>query len=518
MPEKILFIASAPLDNVLRIASELEKTRIGAELTLLVKQARSKQAAASLQGWNILTYECGNLTPWNESLPDIEILRAAAADGAYYACATGVSGEYFYLELLARRINSEEARAIVVPVRVLNVAPPGDAMNMLLAGNISGARAAMEDFYKRNAIENAVHSTNSSLPPQSALIMLDSICNYRCVMCAFYDETLAKSNPAVPQSYMTGKRKMELQDYYMLVDQLSEMGVNDIQISAAGEPLLDRRFPEILKHIEKAGMNCSIGTNGYPLDKKTRQAIISTGVKHITVSLNAGKPETFARIHNIPSKGFSTVVSNVKHLIDERDAAGLCCPIVMLSFVISKINIGDVNAIFETGEKVRADKVLLRPVQFSLDNPSTDIALDENDVHNIAQQAAAFNASKNISFTPKVMVATEKGSHDIDSRKAFFSEGPCYMGWTFAVVTNFGDVLPCCACSNRLGNALEKPFAEIWNGPEYIRMREKMLSLPESGEPISGCDCYTACPHVLEISIVRNKIHRMSSENNRTPD
>lgn len=506
MAKKILLIASAPLKKVLHVAGNIDRKHINSEFTLLVKTDRAERAAALLPTWRILTYTGGALTPWNESLPHIETLRSAAAEGVYYVCGGDRNSEYFDIELLARNINREGASAILYPMGNIQVRAPREALGMLLAGNIVGAREFMENFNLRRGVGYAGRSTTTSLSPRTVLIFMEPVCNYRCVMCSLYDEKLLKNSPEVPQSYMTGNRKMELKDYYSLVDQLAEMGTEEIALCSAGEPLLDSRLPKLLQHIAEAGLSCTIATNGYAMDKRARDAIISTGVKTVSVSLNAGTKETYARLHNVSPEGYFKVVSNIRKLIEERDASGSGWPIVGISLVISRINIGELDSFIETGKELRANWLFLRPPWFWFDKPSPEFIIDEYDIKNILKKAKEYNDANENTLAPEVLVAYDMWSPNINLRKSFFSQGPCYTGWVFSQVTSFGDVMPCSASMRKLGNLFEKPFAEIWNGPDYIKIREEMLSLPESRRPVSGCDCFSSCPHVWLIRTVRNEV------------
>jgi radical SAM protein with 4Fe4S-binding SPASM domain len=70
----------------------------------------------------------------------------------------------------------------------------------------------------------------------------------------------------------------------------------------------------------------------------------------------------------------------------------------------------------------------------------------------------------------------------------------CRRPWTLMYVTANGNVLPCCIAPfvERdypriiLGNAFEKPLAEIWNNPRYQAFRAALLS-EEPEHCCEGC-------------------------------
>jgi len=52
----------------------------------------------------------------------------------------------------------------------------------------------------------------------------------------------------------------------------------------------------------------------------------------------------------------------------------------------------------------------------------------------------------------------------------------CHMGAVYLKVSPRGDVFPCCVAADELlmGNILEQPFEEVWNGERYRRFRRRM--------------------------------------------
>jgi radical SAM protein with 4Fe4S-binding SPASM domain len=56
--------------------------------------------------------------------------------------------------------------------------------------------------------------------------------------------------------------------------------------------------------------------------------------------------------------------------------------------------------------------------------------------------------------------------------------GFCPMAMNYLKVTPDGAVYPCCRGPDelRMGNVLEQPFEQIWNGPAYQEFRRRMLA------------------------------------------
>jgi radical SAM protein with 4Fe4S-binding SPASM domain len=52
----------------------------------------------------------------------------------------------------------------------------------------------------------------------------------------------------------------------------------------------------------------------------------------------------------------------------------------------------------------------------------------------------------------------------------------CHEPWNFFYVETQGSVNPCCYAGNHIGYLNETDFNDIWNGPDYVRLREGQVS------------------------------------------
>jgi radical SAM protein with 4Fe4S-binding SPASM domain len=69
----------------------------------------------------------------------------------------------------------------------------------------------------------------------------------------------------------------------------------------------------------------------------------------------------------------------------------------------------------------------------------------------------------------------------------------CDFLWNKTYVTVGGDVVPCCVNAvPSVGNLRERPFEQIWNGPELRAMRQRMVMK----QPVPVC---RGCMHIREI-------------------
>src|SRR6056300_1730811 len=78
---------------------------------------------------------------------------------------------------------------------------------------------------------------------------------------------------------------------------------------------------------------------------------------------------------------------------------------------------------------------------------------------------------------------------DVQKFRLMESENFCMIPWTHIHGFPTGEAYPCCLAEMEypIGNMRENSLEEIWNGPEYVQMREQMLA----DKPCKECTrCY----------------------------
>jgi radical SAM protein with 4Fe4S-binding SPASM domain len=136
-------------------------------------------------------------------------------------------------------------------------------------------------------------------------------CNHRCTFCAF--------------DYVGYQTRFI--ETGVLKERLTEMagaGVKSVMYAGEGEPLLHRDIAEIIRHTTETGIDVGLTTNGVLLSRDTAERIIGH-TAWIKVSLNAGTPETYARIHRTNPADFRRVLDNLAAAVRARDESASRC-------------------------------------------------------------------------------------------------------------------------------------------------------------------------------------------------
>jgi radical SAM protein with 4Fe4S-binding SPASM domain len=136
-------------------------------------------------------------------------------------------------------------------------------------------------------------------------------CNHRCTFCAV--------------DYI-GYQPVRL-DAMVLRERLLEMGalgVRSVMYAGEGEPLLHKQISEIIETTAEAGMDTAITTNATVV----RDEFIERALPHVSwikASVNAGSPETYAKVHRTAPEDFDKAMGNLRRLVDARNARGIDC-------------------------------------------------------------------------------------------------------------------------------------------------------------------------------------------------
>jgi len=134
-----------------------------------------------------------------------------------------------------------------------------------------------------------------------------------------------------------------------------------------GEPLLHPRFGEILDFCQKQHKILEISTNGQAFTARTIEALVGKPI-YLYVSLDAACQETYLKIRN---DRWEAIVPNLMRLNQERKRNNNL-PKIYMVFMPMKVNKGDLEAYFQLCQKVEAEALVLRPLNY-LENPQIEI-------------------------------------------------------------------------------------------------------------------------------------------------
>jgi MoaA/NifB/PqqE/SkfB family radical SAM enzyme len=314
--------------------------------------------------------------------------------------------------------------------------------------------------------------------PLFAQISICDPCNHRCVMCPYHPpgEEIADAFGGAPPGVM------ELDVFRALVDDLVGLGTQRVDLVGRGEPLLNARCIEMIAFAKRQGLMVAVTTNGARLTPERSRALVEARLDELKVSLNAGKAETYPRIHVTESPAsYRATKANVARLIHERRRARVPTPHVSLSFTISAINAVELSEMIEAAAEVGADAAWFQHVI----DPEGGLALDEvararlieDGIPRARRRARELGVRANLAS----FAAIAPPGRD--------TVGPCHVGSYFTSILGNGQVMPCCQTKRPLGSLRTSAFSAVWRGERYRAFRSAARRLPARSAELATCEC-----------------------------
>ena len=127
--------------------------------------------------------------------------------------------------------------------------------------------------------------------PSQIVVDVTEVCNLACVHCP---------HPEFEKSAHYGARYLEPALNKKLVDEVREHGqgrTQYIRYTGEGEPLVHPKGYDMIEYAaSKSGVYVTITTNGTIMNEKRTRKLLESGVHLIDISIDAFKPETYAKI------------------------------------------------------------------------------------------------------------------------------------------------------------------------------------------------------------------------------
>lgn|GEM_PF-1088638 len=320
-------------------------------------------------------------------------------------------------------------------------------------------------------------------------------CNHRCIMCSEHSTYCADGGRRMSASDVLDESDFGLMDsamYRRLIDDIAAMDCREIELCGLGEPLLHPRLLDFISQAKDAGIWVRLVTNASLLNAAKIRRLVRLGLDEIHISLNAGTPETYAKVHGVGSTTFERVLEAIRGLKSEREQAGSPGPAIEVSFVVQADNYREPVTWVEVVAAAGADIITFSALGAA--PKGAPVQLDSEQMEEAKEKVAAavrLAESKGLEVRGTFGALADQGTSFSESLYTYM---PCYIGYIFALVTAAGRIHPCCACERVVGDLREGGFAHAWQGETYERFREECLDLPNRLPNLDGCSCMS-CPY-----------------------
>ena len=171
-------------------------------------------------------------------------------------------------------------------------------------------------------------------------------CNHRCVFCGL-DFMGYKPN------------KLSLDILKKRLPEFSKNGIKSIMYAGEGEPFLHKNMIDIIHLTKQNNIDVAITTNGSLLKPQTTREILSD-CSWIKVSINAGTPETYSKIHRTNASDFNKVIDNLKYAADYRRNNNLKCTLGMQLILLPEVE-NEIETLAKKAKSIGMDYLVIKP-------------------------------------------------------------------------------------------------------------------------------------------------------------
>lgn len=136
--------------------------------------------------------------------------------------------------------------------------------------------------------------------PLYLLIEPTSICNLRCKMCFQTDKFFSDKN---------NMGFIDFDFYKDLIDQAVVGGTKALTMASRGEPLLNKKFPEMLDYAGGKFFELKVNTNAMLMDEKMSHKLLENDITDLVFSIDSADKEQYESMR-VGAK-FETVLKNI---------------------------------------------------------------------------------------------------------------------------------------------------------------------------------------------------------------
>lgn len=290
-------------------------------------------------------------------------------------------------------------------------------------------------------------------------------CNHRCTFCA--KDYLGYRPNFIDVSAMQG-----------FLAEAASLGVASIMYGGEGEPLLHPDIATIIAMTRGAGIDVAVSSNGVFLTPDLAARILPQ-LTWLKVSINAGTPEGYARIHQCDSNDFFTVIANLTAAAALIRDNGLSCTLGAQTLLLPD-NAGEMEELAARVRETGASYLVIKPYsQHHGSHTRIYERIDYSSYDELAMRLERYSTDRfSVIYRSHTMNKLQREERGY---------GRCLALPFWSYVDAAGGVWGCSSYIGDerflYGNISHSPFREIWEGER----RRRCLEYVATGLDAEGC-------------------------------
>lgn len=289
--------------------------------------------------------------------------------------------------------------------------------------------------------------------PRTIEFFLSNVCNHACAGC---------------HSRYMHKNKVKFLDFDKMkevVSSFAELGVEGVEISGGGEPLMYPHIVSAIAFMRGKGLKVGVFSNGSLLTEELSEFLVQN-LLFLRIAFDAGTRETYRKIHGRDDfqklqenlKTLVKIKSNLKsdtgrRLLDQREQGPAT---VGAKYLVSTKNWQELVRAAELAREIGLDYLqfkALRASKFTLAGDDLKRAIEEGE---------------------KAKQLSDEGFQVFGSLEKTKPIGRCFLNPIHPVIDAAGDMYLCAFFHHRkkthkIGNVYQKSFPEIWYSERHFK-------------------------------------------------
>ena len=289
-------------------------------------------------------------------------------------------------------------------------------------------------------------------------LMPQNVCNQRCSFCS-YRLPDNKNSEAFDE-----RAHLSLDHLSDLCIDFDAMGVQGVEVTGGGEPLAHPNAQFMWTLMAHHTFATALVTNGTLMTEQLARLIGASGLKWARVSIDAGTPETYAKMRKTPEAHFEKAWNAVRllreHAPDDPDFR------LGVGFVLCNENVDELPTFIARARDSGADNVRL---SLTFSDRNREFFDDPEKVSEVAELSKQIAATSTDAFTIHNQIPQRwyEVTHPTQDYRR------CPTKDLLCVIEGRGDVYTCCtftgSLKGRYGNIEPDGFRALWEKGDAFR-------------------------------------------------
>ncbi len=231
-----------------------------------------------------------------------------------------------------------------------------------------------------------------------------------------------------------------------------------------GEPYLNTKFLEMVKHASSKKIYTATSTNAHYLNDEAAKKTIESGLDRLIISIDGTTQDVYEN-YRVGGQ-LSKVIEGTKNIVKWRKQLKSKTPMIVFQFLVVKPNEHQIEAVKKLGTELGVDDVWFKTAQ----------VYDYENGNDLIPTIEKFSRYKKNS-SGKWSIKNKLLNH-------------CWKMWHSCVVTWDGWVVPCCFdkdAQHKLGSLKQQSFKELWRNKSYQNFRTSLLKARSEIDICTNC-------------------------------